>query len=221
MILYHGSETIVKQPLFGKGKKYNDYGSGFYCTESLELAKEWACIENMDGYANEYEFDIEGLSVLDLTSDEYTVLHWLALLLQHRIVRISTPTMRRSSEWLKKYFFIDIQNYDVIIGYRADDSYFSFARAFLNNTITLEQLTSAMKLGKLGEQYVLKSEDAFKCIKFKKAHWADHSEYYVKRKARDDAARLEYLRELEMEDENGISIRELMRKEVRQNDACL
>ena len=109
MILYHGSETILKQPMFGKGKKYNDYGSGFYCTESLELAKEWACTENMDGYANEYEFDMEGLNVLDLTSKEYTVLHWLALLLQHRIVRISTPAMQRSSDWLKKYFFIELR----------------------------------------------------------------------------------------------------------------
>ena len=43
MILYHGSDSIVKSPEYGKGKFYNDYGRGFYCTENKELAKEWAC----------------------------------------------------------------------------------------------------------------------------------------------------------------------------------
>ena len=55
IIIYHGSSEIVKQPVYGKGKPYNDYGIGFYCTEHLELAKEWACTKNIDGFVNEYE----------------------------------------------------------------------------------------------------------------------------------------------------------------------
>ena len=39
--LYHGSSRIIEKPVFGYGKPYNDYGLGFYCTESLEMAKEW------------------------------------------------------------------------------------------------------------------------------------------------------------------------------------
>ena len=39
--IYHGSPNIVTT-VFGEGKAYNDYGQGFYCTENLELAKEWA-----------------------------------------------------------------------------------------------------------------------------------------------------------------------------------
>ena len=39
--LYHGSCDIIEKPVFGKGKRYNDYGLGFYCTDSLEMAKEW------------------------------------------------------------------------------------------------------------------------------------------------------------------------------------
>ena len=70
LVVYHGSQQIVETPIFGVGKKYNDYGCGFYCTENDELAKEWACTENTDGYANKYEMDIEGLSILDLSSDE-------------------------------------------------------------------------------------------------------------------------------------------------------
>ncbi|MCF0142741.1 MAG: DUF3990 domain-containing protein, partial [Parasporobacterium sp.] len=43
LTIYHGSQQIVEVPRFGMGKPYNDYGQGFYCTENIELAKEWAC----------------------------------------------------------------------------------------------------------------------------------------------------------------------------------
>ena len=49
LVLYHGSPGIIEKPVFGKGKAYNDYGRGFYCTEHIELAKEWACTEGTDG----------------------------------------------------------------------------------------------------------------------------------------------------------------------------
>ena len=39
LTLYHGSSFIIEQPQFGKGNPFNDYGLGFYCTETLELAK--------------------------------------------------------------------------------------------------------------------------------------------------------------------------------------
>ena len=64
--IYHGSVSIVEKPLFGAGKLYNDYGRGFYCTEYAELAKEWACSSDSDGYANHYLLDTKGLTVLNL-----------------------------------------------------------------------------------------------------------------------------------------------------------
>ena len=33
LTIYHGSPEIIEKPQFGKGKTYNDYGRGFYCTE--------------------------------------------------------------------------------------------------------------------------------------------------------------------------------------------
>ena len=65
--LYHGSVSVIEQPVFGKGKPHNDYGRGFYCTQSIELAKEWAVEEDRDGYANRYLLDLQGLNVLDLS----------------------------------------------------------------------------------------------------------------------------------------------------------
>lgn len=88
IILYHGSNKIIKKPVYGAGKRYNDYGSGFYCTQDLDLAKEWAVSENQDGYANEYCLDMAGLSVLDLSKDNFGILHWLTILLQNRLFDI-------------------------------------------------------------------------------------------------------------------------------------
>ncbi len=94
LILYHGSPEIVVQPLFGKGKVYNDYGQGFYCTLDLLMAREWASNENRDGFVNKYEIDTTDLSILNLS--EYTILHWLTILVKHRIFRISIPVMKKS-----------------------------------------------------------------------------------------------------------------------------
>ena len=221
LILYHGSPEIIQTPVFGKGISYNDYGRGFYCTEHLELAKEWACTENTDGYANKYEIDTKGLSVLNLSSDEYTILHWLALLMKYRKFRVSTPVMKRGADWLKERFLIDLTPYDAVVGYRADDSYFSFARAFVNNEISLTQLAYAMRLGRLGEQFVLKSPSAFAKIHFISYETCDNTVYYAKRKARDDEARAAFRAELEKDDIDGLYIRDIIREEVQPNDPRL
>ena len=221
LILYHGSSEIIEKPIFGKGKAYNDYGRGFYCTENFELAKEWACTEGIDGYANQYEIETDGLKILTLSSGEYTVLHWLALLMTYRKLRLSTPVMKRGAEWLKEHFLVNIEDYDAIIGYRADDSYFSFARAFVSNEISLGQLSHAMKLGKLGEQFVLKSREAFEAIQFVSYVASDNTIYYARRKARDDAARAAFFAELERDDMDGIYIRDLIRGEVKADDPRL
>ena len=221
LILYHGSSEIIAKPIFGKGKAYNDYGRGFYCTENFELAKEWACTEGIDGYANQYEIETDGLKILNLSSGEYMVLHWLALLMTYRKLRLSTPVMKRGAEWLKEHFLVNIEDYDAIIGYRADDSYFSFARAFVSNEISLGQLSHAMMLGKLGEQFVLKSREAFEAIQFVSYVASDNTIYYARRKARDDAARAAFFAELERDDIDGIYIRDLIRGEVKADDPRL
>ena len=221
LILYHGSPEIREHPEFGKGKPYNDYGQGFYCTEHIELAKEWACSEGIDGYANRYEIDTDELKILNLSSPEYTILNWLALLMLHRKGRLSTALSVRGREYLIENFLPEFENYDAIVGYRADDSYFSFARSFVSNEISLKQLGYAMRLGKLGEQFVLKSKKAFDAIKFLDYTVADNSVYYFKRKARDDEARATYNKEIENEDLDGIFMRDIIREAMKSDDSRL
>lgn len=221
LIIYHGSPEIIEKPVFGKGKAYNDYGRGFYCTEHIELAKEWACNENTDGYANKYEIETDGLKILNLSSDEYSILNWLAILMLHRKGRLSAPVSKRGREYLIQNFLPQFEDYDVIIGYRADDSYFSFARSFVSNEISLTQLSHAMMLGKLGNQFVLKSEKAFSSVRFLDYTIAENSIYYQKRAARDSEARNAYQSELENEDINGIFMRDIIREEMKPNDSRL
>jgi len=190
--LYHGSSSIIEKPLFGYGKPYNDYGLGFYCTESVEMAKEWGVGKNQDGYANCYEVECDGLKILDLNGPEYCILHWLAVLLQNREFDTPSSLAFEAKEYLKHTFAVDYETYDAIIGYRADDSYFSFAQDFLNGTISYRQLNNAMHLGKLGQQFVLKSQTAFERIRFTGCETAESREWYARKMLRDKTARREY-----------------------------
>ena len=126
MVIFHGSERIIENPVFGYGKKHNDYGMGFYCTENRNLAMEWAVEINRDGYANQYDLNIQG---------------------------------------------------------------------FLNNAISVQQLSRAMKYGNLGEQIVLKSERAFDSVMFQKSQVAYSQIWYPQKESRDVMARQQYFNE--------------------------
>lgn len=190
--IYHGSVNIVEKPMFGEGKSYNDYGRGFYCTEHIELAKEWACSSGTDGYANHYTLDLSGLKVLNLNSKEYNILNWLAILLENRKFNVAEGLPQRAKAYILENFKVDYKDYDIIVGYRANDSYFSYAGDFVNGTLSLSDLSEAMRLGKLGEQVVLKSKRAFDSITFVEAVKTPSQEYYAKYKIRDEEARGKY-----------------------------
>ena len=188
--LYHGSTEIIDSPSLNKGKRNNDYGLGFYCTKNIELASEWACkMSGTAGYVNEYAIETSDLKVLDLTNSKYSILHWITLLLQHRTFALHNPVSTQAKDYLVKNFSIDLNLYDMVKGYRADDSYFSFAEDFLNNTITVEHLSSAMELGNLGIQYVLVSQKAFDQLNFSTSIEVESNKYYPLHIARDTKAR--------------------------------
>ena len=215
--IYHGSKEIVEAPTFGLGRKNNDFGLGFYCTESINLAKEWAVSSLSDGFANRYALDMEYLNVLKLNSSDYTILNWIAVLVEHRLFRIKTPIARRARQYLIEHFSINVEAYDLIIGYRADDSYFDFAEAFLNNSITVEQLSKAMRLGKLGEQIVVKSQYAFSKLRYEGCEVAEKDKFFATRKARDDEAKRAYL-DIQEEGSDGIYIQDILRGGISNED---
>lgn len=216
--IYHGSDHVIERPTYGAGRRNNDFGIGFYCTESEEVAKEWAVSSLRDGYANRYTLDTEYLRVLRLNSPEYTILDWMAVLLEHRLFSLKNPVAGRAKKYLSEHFGVNVAAYDLVIGYRADDSYFDYAETFLNNGITVEQLSHAMRLGRLGEQIVLKSQFAFSQLTYDGCEVATKEIYYMKKKKRNDLAAAQYLQILE-EETDGLYIQDIMRGGIERDDA--
>ena len=222
MLVYHGSDHIIEKPVYHGSKRTNDYGYGFYTTESIELAKEWACSDQRNGFANIYDFNPEGLSVLHLNSPEYNILNWLAILTKYRSYWQNGSIAEEAKNYLQQHFFVDPAPYDVIIGYRADDSYFTFAQDFVAGAISLKKLSAAMRLGKLGEQIVLKSEKAFAHIRFVGAEPADDETYYEKKALRDREARRAYRSTRQVSNElNELYMIDIMREGIENGDPRL
>lgn len=193
--IYHGSDHELRNPSLRQGKATSDYGKGFYCTQSLELAKEWSCRDaKSDGKANEYELDCEGLKVAFFGEDEESVLAWLSVLIEHRVID-ADATQKKRIQTIKDNWPIRLAGIDIAIGYRADDSYFSFVRGFLDGWLSLEDLMNIMHLGCLGKQIVLLSEKAFHCLSFVRAMNAEAKIYYPRRKAREAKACRNYQEE--------------------------
>ena len=189
-VLYHGSEFIIKEPEYLKGNVHNDYGIGFYCTTNKELAKEWAAKRTGKGYINKYSLRDDRLKILDLTKPPFNnVLYWVSLLMHNRELSSNLRNnYPREIKYLEEKYLLNNSEYDVVIGYRADDSYFHFPEAFVKSEITLESLNSIFKVGDLGKQYVLISKRAFKLIKFIDFQevFENSKEDYYKRKSGAD-----------------------------------
>jgi len=222
IMIYHGSESVIRQPEYGFGKRYNDYGLGFYCTKSVELAKEWGVDDTHDGYANAYRFSLNGMKILNLNSRKYSILNWLSVLIENREFDAPSVLAKEAKRYLKDQFSVEYENMDVIVGYRADDSYFSFAQDFLNGTISYRQLSNAMQPGELGEQIVLKSRRAFDSIQFEKAEPALREEWLARKKNRDTLARHAYFEEERNRRQKGdIYITQILDEEMTNDDPRL
>lgn len=222
MLVYHGSDHIIEKPEPKGSKLTNDYGRGFYTTESPDLAKEWACGDGRDGYANIYEMDMADLNILRLNDPEYNILNWLAVLTKYRSYWQSGSIAEEAKDYLQQHFLIDLSSYDVIIGYRADDSYFTFAQDFVAGAISLAKLSEAMRLGKLGEQIVLKSDSAFGRLRFIGAEKADAETWYGKKTIRDREARRAYRNTRKATDSvGGLYMLDIMREDIRNGDPRL
>lgn len=220
MKLLHGTDHIIEVPDIHIGNPHNDYGLGFYCTKIDEMACEWACKKNTGGFVNIYDFDDERLKVLNLLDGQHTVLNWIALLLQNRTFKLETVLSVDARDYIIEHYSIDLSGYDVVIGYRADDSYFQYAEAFVSNGLPLRSLNKALRLGKLGEQTVVISQKGFDHLKFADAYPVDKSVYYPKFLDRDTTARDTYRKEIKKSTSyrDDIFILDILREEMKGDD---
>ena len=221
--LYHGSTKVVARPSLAQGRPRNDYGRGFYTTRVHDLACEWACQGGSDGLVNSYTLWPHNLVVLDLLDGTHTTLEWLALLLAHRQFDLRLPTAAVARDHIVRHFLPDITSVDVIIGYRADDSYFSYARAFVENALPLASLEEALRLGGLGEQTVLVSGLAFAQLAFNGSEPVPGASYYPRFIAREEKARSDWEALLASQHPriNDLFILDILREEMTPDDPRL
>lgn len=197
--LYHGSPNKIVHPTYGMGKDTHDYGRGFYLTSDIELAKEWARNKGVDvpGWLHSYELDCTGLSILDFEKIEKNRgLFWITELLQHRVpdsdALLEMHDLPTYKAFLDKNFNLNAQMYDVVCGWRADDSYFKVATTFLGNVLDMTLLEKALRLGSLGIQYCCKSRDAFAALREVAVPESVPDEYALRYTKRDLAGRMAF-----------------------------
>ncbi len=202
--LYLGTSDKIVVPTFGLGNEKHDYGKGFYLTEDMELAKEWAvCQPNkQNGWLHKYEFDTDGLNILDFS--QLDVLSWLAELMKHRAAADSKRYRVLANKFIDKYG-VDTSCFDVIKGYRANASYFFIAKEFVRDNVDIDILEKLLFLGGLGIQYCIKTETAYSHLKEvpNSILSVDYAEFNEKYNVRDIEAR-KNMRVLIDSDENKV-----------------
>ena len=203
--LYHGTPDKIVTPTYGLGEDRHDYGRGFYLTENVNLAREWAVCrpDEVNGWVHKYELDCSELKILDF--EELDVLVWLAELMKHREAANSKRYRVLSEKFIGKYG-VDTSKYDVIKGWRANASYFYIAKEFVRDNIDIEILEELLSLGGLGIQYCIKSAKAYSKLKEVKEGLlsVEYEEFNNKFNQRDVTARTR-MKELIDSDKNKVT----------------
>lgn len=213
--IYHGGDRIVRTPAFGTGRPYNDFGLGFYCTEFPQYAAEWATGSGRNGFVSSYSIDNDGLRVINLCSSQYTPLHWLGLLFSYREFDLSSDTAYRARDYINKYYSVDHQACDCIIGYRADNRCFMFAQDFLDAKLSYMSFRNALSADDSNRQFVLKSNRAFDRVIFTGYEPALSEVYFPVRRSREIRAMKSITPSA---GSNDFFITDLIREEVRPYD---
>lgn len=168
-VLYHGSFADKVVPTYGLGDDKHDYGRGLYLTPDKELAKEWAIgPRRVDGWVHTFTLDTSELSILNFELLENNkALYWVTELLKHREPSkgsLNTALYQMYKNFLLQTYSQPTETYDVIVGWRADDSYFMIAEQLLSDGLAIPLLEEALTEGQLGIQFCLKTKKAFSCI---------------------------------------------------------
>ena len=153
MILYHGSNTIVKEPKLIEQNRFLDFGYGFYLTTNKTQAENFAqkVVVRRGGkpIVNVYEFDEEtSLAKIKFKKFDSPDGEWLDFVSEHRNGTYAGEI------------------YDLIIGAVANDDVYRTLQVYGAGILTKEQAIEALKIKKLFNQYVFASEQSLKLLKF-------------------------------------------------------
>ncbi|MGL5694742.1 MAG: DUF3990 domain-containing protein [Peptostreptococcaceae bacterium] len=149
MILYHGSDKIIKSPLHNGSRLRTDFGKGFYLTQDYGQAKRWSLKSRRDKIVNKYDLKIDNLNVFNFGLD----IEWILFIAYNRDKAPSEikPILQ------EKFSFLE--NYDVLIGPTADDKLYNTIEEFFSLDKTLEEALDILNCMKLSNQYLVKTKE--------------------------------------------------------------
>lgn len=174
MILFHTSDTIIREPDIHRGRSNTDFGRGFYLTPDESFAGSWARERtSSDIYVNRYELDTEGIKVRTLSRDE----EWFTYIFDNRRGK---PDL--------------LADYDVIIGPVANDTLFETYGIITSGLLTTEKALELLKIGPEYTQVAIKTDAGARALR-----WVDAEVLSLDKMA---AARKEYEQQQKAFDED-------------------
>ena len=153
MILYHGSDVEVKDPIIFKSEKGKDFGCAFYLTQIKDQAERMAKRRqrmNKSDSAIVSVFEYNEIAIKDL---KYKVfknpdLEWLDMIIECR----TNPLFQHG--------------YDIVEGKIADDSVGETILFVIDGVMKKEDAIEKLKFQKINSQIAFCTEVSLKYIKF-------------------------------------------------------
>lgn len=154
MILYHGSNVEVKEPILLKVQRELDFGRGFYTTSDMEQAARWAWRTakrrgESNAFVTVYEVNEDELKNIRLLSFDSPNVEWLNLVVKNR-----------KGEYIA-------ENWDIISGPVADDQTAQVIDLYLEGAYDEEEAIRRFLTQRLKDQYAFKTKEALKLLIFK------------------------------------------------------
>jgi hypothetical protein len=155
MILYHGSNLVVKQPKLIKQNRFLDFGFGFYTTTNRAQAESFAqkvTERRKIGAAtlNIYEINEKiAFEKCRLLSFEGADEKWLDFVANNRQGKAQGGS------------------YDLIFGAVANDNVYRTLALYMADVLTKEQALDALKVRKLYDQLVFATEKALTYLHYR------------------------------------------------------
>ena len=154
MILYHGSNVEVKEPMLLKVQRELDFGKGFYTTSDMEQAARWAWRTakrrgESNAFVTVYEVNEDELKNIRLLSFDSPNVEWLNLVVKNR-----------KGEYIAG-------DWDIISGPVADDQTAQVIDLYLEGAYDEEEAIRRFLTQRLKDQYAFKTNEALKLLIFK------------------------------------------------------
>lgn len=155
MILYHGSNQPIASIDLAKGKKFKDFGRGFYTTHIKAQAEYWSkrIADRFGGTPSvtEFEFDLDGAisAGLNVKVFEKSDKEWALFVMANR---------RQNGDEFQ-------HDYDIVIGPVADDNMARLFGLYDMEIIDLDMVVAGLIYKDLNSQYFFATEESLKYIK--------------------------------------------------------